>query len=157
MPHSHSFDADAYQARVNERVPKSRTLLMCVRAFWTGGLICCVGQAVHDLLDLCFLMSKDELSAATSVIMVFLGAFLTGIGVYDRIGSYAGAGSVVPITGFANSVVAPAIEFRPEGLILGVAARMFNIAGPVLVYGITSSVLVGVVYAVIAWAQGGML
>ena len=157
MHSKHPFNAEAYRARVKERAPKSRTLMMCFRAFWTGGLICCVGQAVHDLLDLCFLMSKDELSAATSVIMVFLGAFLTGIGVYDRIGAYAGAGSVVPITGFANSVVAPAIEFRPEGLILGVAARMFNIAGPVLVYGITSSVLVGVVYAVIAWAQGGML
>ena len=143
------YDAKEYQQRVNERVPKSRTLLMCLRAFWTGGLICCIGQAVHDLLGLLFVLTKDELSGATAIVMVFLGAFLTGIGVYDRIGAYAGAGSVVPITGFANSVVAPAMEYKPEGLIMGVAAKMFDIAGPVLVYGITSSIGVGIIYCII--------
>ena len=105
-----------------------------------------MGQGVRDLLDHFFMLSADQLSAATAAVMVFFGAFLTGVGVYDVIGSYAGAGSVVPITGFANSVVAPAIEFKPEGLVMGVAAKMFNLAGPVLVYGIGSSVIVGIVY-----------
>ncbi len=145
------YDAEAYRQRVNERAPRSRAPLMCFRAFWTGGLICCVGQAVHDLLYYFLPLTQTELASATAVVMVFFGALLTGIGVYDRIGSYAGAGSVVPITGFANSVVAPAIEFRPEGLVMGVAAKMFNLAGPVLVYGITSSILVGIVY----WIIGG--
>ena len=118
---------------------------MCVRAFWTGGLICCVGQAIHDLLDYFFMLSKAQLSSATTIIMIFFGALLTGIGVYDRIGAYAGAGSVVPVTGFANSVVAPAIEYKPEGLVMGVAAKMFDLAGPVLVYGIGSSILAGLI------------
>lgn len=140
------FNAQAYQAQVRAQMPRSRTGRMCVRAFWTGGLICCVGQAVSDLLDLWFALSGDQLAAATAIIMVFFGALLTGLGVYDRIGAYAGAGSVVPITGFANSVVAPAIEFKPEGLVMGVAAKMFNLAGPVLVYGIGSSVVAGLCY-----------
>ena len=142
------FDAQAYQERVLEQMPKSPTGKMCLRAFWTGGLICCVGQAVGDLLDYFFMLSNDQLASATAIVMVFFGAFLTGIGVYDRIGSYAGAGSVVPITGFANSVVAPAIEFKPEGLVMGVAAKMFNLAGPVLVYGIGSSIIVGLIYLI---------
>lgn len=108
------FDAEVYRAQVNASVPKSRTSMMCLRAFWTGGLICCVGQAISDLYDYFFVLTEQQLSTATAVTMVFLGALLTGIGVYDRIGAYAGAGSVVPITGFANSVVAPAIEFKPE-------------------------------------------
>ena len=143
------FNAPRYRRRVNDRMPKSPTLLFCLKAFWVGGLICCVGQAVGDLLDHYWILGEDQLSAWTAVIMVFLGAFLTGIGVYDQIGAYAGAGSVVPITGFANSVVAPAMEFKPEGLVMGVTAKMFNIAGPVLVYGVGSSVLVGLIYCLI--------
>ena len=140
------FDPQDYQQQVLERMPKSPTGRMCLRAFWIGGLICCVGQGVSDLLDHFFMLSNDQLAAATAGVMVFFGALLTGIGVYDVIGSYAGAGSVVPITGFANSVVAPAIEFKPEGLVMGVAAKMFNLAGPGLVYGIGSSVIVGIIY-----------
>ncbi len=139
------FDAARYRERVKQRAPKSKTLLFCLRAFWVGGLICCVGQAVRDLLDYCFPLTEDELSAATAIILVFAGGFLTAVGVYDQIGAYAGAGSVVPITGFANSVVAPAIEYRPEGLVMGVGAKLFSIAGPVLVYGIGSSIIVGLV------------
>ncbi|MEG1524192.1 MAG: stage V sporulation protein AC [Clostridia bacterium] len=131
--------------RVSNRMPKSRTLPYCLKAFWVGGLICCIGQAIQDLLDYFFILTQEQLSAGTAIIMVFLGAFFTGIGIYDKIGAYAGAGSVVPITGFANSVVAPAIEFRPEGLVMGVAAKMFNLAGPVLVYGIGSSIIAGLV------------
>ena len=140
------FDANAYRERVLAQMPKSPTGKMCLRAFWTGGLICCIGQAVRDLLDYFFALSGDQLAAATAIVMVFFGAFLTGIGVYDKLGAYAGAGTVVPITGFANSVVAPAIEFKPEGLVMGVAAKMFNLAGPVLVYGIGSSILAGLLF-----------
>ena len=137
------FDATAYQKRVKKRAPKSQTLQFCLRAFWVGGLICCFGQAISDLLSRWFHLPEDALSAATAIILVFAGGFLTAMGVYDQIGAYAGAGSVVPITGFANSIVAPAIEYRPEGLVMGVAAKLFSIAGPVLVYGIGASILAG--------------
>lgn len=93
-----------------------------------------------------FQYSIEETSALTSIIMVFIGALLTGVGIYDKIASFAGAGTVVPITGFANAVVAPAIEFKKEGFVFGVAAKMFTIAGPVLVYGIGSSVIIGLIY-----------
>ncbi len=141
-----NFHAERYRQQVNANMPRSKVLKQCCRAFWTGGLICCVGQAVSDIMDWLFLLTPKQLSSVTAIIMVFFGALLTGIGVYDKIGAYAGAGSVVPITGFANSVVAPAIEYRPEGLVMGVAAKMFNIAGPVLVYGIGSSILVGLLW-----------
>ena len=95
-----------------------------------------------DRLDLCVITSP----MFTSVVLIFLGTTLTGIGIYDKIGKYAGAGSVVPITGFANSVCAPAMEFRREGLVMGLGAKLFTVAGPVLTYGITASILVGVVY-----------
>ena len=93
-----------------------------------------------------FQYSIEDTSALTSIIMVFLGALLTGIGIYDKIANFAGAGTVVPITGFANAVVAPAIEFKKEGFVFGVAAKMFTIAGPVLVYGMGSSVIIGLIY-----------
>ena len=136
-------DAKAYQQRVNERIPRSRTLQSCLRAFWTGGLICCVGQGIGDALRALFVLTAEEVAAWTAILLVFLGALLTALGVYDRIGKYAGAGSVVPITGFANAMVAPAIEFRQEGLVTGVGAKMFSIAGPVIVFGVSASVLAG--------------
>lgn len=137
------FDAKAYQQRVNERIPRSRTLQSCLRAFWTGGLICCVGQGIGDALRALFVLTAEEVAAWTAILLVFLGALLTALGVYDRIGKYAGVGSVVPITGFANAMVAPAIEFRQEGLVTGVGAKMFSIAGPVIVFGVSASVLAG--------------
>lgn len=137
------FDAKAYQQRVNERIPRSRTLQSCLRAFWTGGLICCVGQGIGDALRALFVLTAEEVAAWTAILLVFLGALLTALGVYDRIGKYAGAGSIVPITGFANAMVAPAIEFRQEGLVTGVGAKMFSIAGPVIVFGVSASVLAG--------------
>ena len=91
-------------------------------------------------------LSGDELAGATSIVLIFLGCFLTGLGVYDRIGRYAGAGSIVPITGFANSVTSPAIEFKTEGWIFGMAAKMFTVAGAIIVFGVFSGVLVGLVY-----------
>ena len=143
------FQKEKYQAWVNRYMPKSRTLLFVCRAFWTGGLICCIGQLVSDFGRLVLRLPEDPLSAFTAIVMVFLGASLTGLGVYDKIGAYAGAGSVVPITGFANSVVAPAMEFKPEGYVLGVGAKMFTIAGPVIIYGTVSSVLCGLIYCIL--------
>lgn len=139
-----------YQRRVNEKMPKSKTFLQCVRAFISGGIICCIGQLIHDFAKLVLNFSESNVAAFTAIVLVFLGATLTGIGVYDNIGSWAGAGSVVPITGFANSIVSPAMEFKREGYVLGLGAKMFSIAGPVLVYGISASVLVGLIACLIS-------
>ena len=117
------------------------------RAFWVGGLICVLGQAIADAGIHWLDMNARTASSLTSITLVFLTALLTGVGVFDKLGKYAGAGSFVPITGFANAMVSPALEFRREGLVLGLGAKLFSIAGPVLVYGIGASVLVGVVYA----------
>ncbi len=132
-----------YQALVKLRSPKSKTVLMCIRAFLVGGLICSIGQVVQFIGSSSLHLEEEDVAVFTAIVMVFLGATLTGIGIYDKIGSFAGAGSVVPITGFANSIVAPAMEHKPEGYIMGVGAKLFSIAGPVLVYGISSSILVG--------------
>ncbi len=139
-----------YQQRVNEKMPRSKTFSQCVRAFVAGGLICCIGQAVRAFGEATLKLDQDGVAALTAIVMVFLGATLTGIGVYDKIGSWAGAGSIVPITGFANSIVSPAMEFKREGLILGTAAKMFTIAGPVLVYGVGASVIVGLITCLLA-------
>ena len=139
-----------YQQRVNEKMPRSKTLSQCVRAFVAGGLICCIGQAVRAFGETTLQLDQDGVAALTAIVMVFLGATLTGLGVYDKIGSRAGAGSIVPITGFANSIVSPAMEFKREGLILGTAAKMFTIAGPVLVYGVGASVIVGLITCLVA-------
>ena len=136
------FDAEAYQADVARRMPKSPVVLQCAKAYLVGGLICVLGQGIHDLA-LLFNLSDADASKVTSMTLIALTALLTGVGVFDRIASFAGAGTVVPITGFANSIVAPAMEYRPEGVVLGVGAKLFTIAGPVLVYGIGASVLAG--------------
>lgn len=139
----------AYEAKVREKMPKSRTLLQCIKAFLSGGIICCIGQVVSDLGSMCFTFTEDMNSCFTSAIMIFIGALLTGLGVYDQIGRFAGAGSVVPITGFANSIVAPAMEFKREGYVMGVGGNMFSLAGPVLVYGISTSVVIGIIYCIV--------
>ena len=134
-----------YADKVKRLTPDSNIVRDCLRAFWVGGVICCIGQALNmlgDKLQLCDTTGP----MFTSVVMIFIGTTLTGLGVYDRIGKYAGAGSVVPITGFANSVCAPAMEFRREGMIMGLGAKLFTVAGPVLTYGITSSILAGLIY-----------
>ncbi|MGI6030232.1 MAG: stage V sporulation protein AC [Eubacteriales bacterium] len=132
--------ADYLQKRVNP----SPMWKNCLMAFWTGGLICTVGEFFRQLYTSRG-WSVDEVSAATSITMVLLGALFTGLGVYDKAARYAGAGTIVPITGFANSVVSPALEFKSEGLVMGTGAKMFIVAGPVLVFGITASVLYGLV------------
>lgn len=129
----------------NEVSPKSHLLRNCFRAFFVGGILCDIGQFFNSYFTRIG-MAKDDISILVSIVMVFLGALLTGIGFYNKLASYAGAGSLVPITGFANSIVSPAMEFKKEGFIFGVGAKMFVIAGPVLVYGIGSSVIVGIIY-----------
>lgn len=138
-----------YQKYIEKKTPNSTLFKDIILAFTIGGLICCIGQAITDLL-LSFGLEKDVATSFTSVIMIFLGALLTGLGIYDKIAKFAGAGTVVPITGFANSVVSPAMEFKSEGLVLGLAAKMFIIAGPVIVYGILSSFIAGIVYYIVS-------
>ena len=135
-----------YIEYVSSITPKTNEKRSLFRAFWVGGTICVIGQLIRYLLQFFLGLYGDALASVTSIILIFLGSLLTGLGVYDRIGKYAGGGSIVPITGFANSIVSPAMEYKSEGYVMGVGAKMFTVAGPVLVYGISSSVLVGIIY-----------
>ena len=131
-----------YSQYVKRKSPNSKLLPNMLRAFLIGGLICAAGQGIINGYKSAGL-SEENAATAASITLVFIGAFLTGVGVYDDIAKRAGAGTLVPITGFANSVVAPALEFKAEGYITGTAVKMFTIAGPVIVFGIASSVLYG--------------
>ena len=135
----------SYQEYVNKKSPNSPILKNCFNAFWVGGLICLIGQLISSY---CIYngISTEEAGTITSIILIFLSAFLTSINIFNRIGKFAGAGSLVPITGFANSIVSPAMEYKSEGFIMGVGAKMFTVAGPVLVYGISASILVGILF-----------
>lgn len=138
-------------AKLAPKSKEGRTLLF---AFLVGGLICMIGQGVSDLFKLLIPQGDEKvIGQLTSIAMIFLGALLTGFGIYDRIGKYAGGGSIIPITGFANSVVSPAMEYRSEGMVFGVMCKMFVIAGPIIVSGIASSVAVGCVYWLIGALQ----
>ena len=134
-----------YQKLVSDAAPKSPIYKDCFNAFWIGGLICTLGQL---LINGYSALGLDETNAGTaaSMTLVVLAALLTGLSVYDDIAKVAGAGTLVPITGFANSIAAPAVEFKTEGMILGTAAKMFTIAGPVIVYGVSASVVYGAIY-----------
>lgn len=134
-----------YQKYVDEKTPNSPIWLNILKAFIVGGIICLIGQFIADYLTSRGL-DKDTVSSTTSIALIFIGIFLTSINMYNRIGKFAGAGSIVPITGFANSIASPAIEFKSEGLVLGVGAKLFQVAGPVLVYGISTSIVVGLLY-----------
>lgn len=136
----------AYQAYVKKKAPKSLLWYDCLKAFWVGGLICVIGEAIRMLYQEGFSLPESEAGTWTSITLIFFGALLTGLGIYDKIGKYAGAGSVVPITGFANGIASPAMEYKPEGYVLGTGAKMFVIAGPVIVYGTCVSSLVGLIY-----------
>lgn len=145
------MDSKQYAEYIDKNAPRTWELKTLFIAFGVGGLICMIGQAFSDLYK--FLMPeapKAMIGAITSSTMIFLGAFLTGLGIYDKIGSVAGAGSIIPITGFANSIASPAMEFRKEGIVFGLMAKMFVIAGPVIVTGVVSSVTVGFIYWLIA-------
>ena len=139
---------EEFKVMVKKASPKSGTLANCVKAFAVGGGICVLGQVVSNLLSY-YDLSTDERAMVTSIVLVFLASVLTGLGLYEKIGKFAGAGSIVPITGFSNSMTAPAIEFKKEGYIFGVGAKMFVIAGPVIVYGTLASVVVGLIYYLI--------
>ena len=134
-----------YAQLVERLSPKSDFAQGLFRAFWVGGVICMIGQGINDIFCLGLKWGAQACATGTSICLIFLSALLTGIGVYDKIGKYAGAGSIVPITGFSNSVISPAMEFRREGLVMGVGAKLFTLAGPVLVYGICSSIIVGLI------------
>lgn len=137
--------AKQYQQRVKQISPKHNIWRNCFRAFIVGGTICIIGQFITDLL-INYGVEKGEAATLTSIVLIFFGALLTGLDIYDNIAKFAGAGTVVPITGFANAIVASAIEFKKEGYIFGVGSKMFTIAGPVIVYGVISSVIVGILY-----------
>ena len=137
-----------YLEYVKRIEPRSKHFKNCLSAFGVGGLICSIGQFLRFMLEYAGL-SGDELAGSVSIILIFISCLLTGFGVYDRIGRHAGAGSIVPITGFANSVASPAIEFKTEGWIYGMAAKMFTVAGPIIVFGVFSGVLVGIIYSII--------
>lgn len=137
-----NMNKEDYQKLAENKVPKPTYMKNIVLAFLVGGVICVIGQWISNFL-LRQGYSEDMVPVGTSIILVFTGALLTGLGVYDKIGKFGGAGAAVPITGFANSIVAPAMEYKREGFIFGVASNMFMIAGPVLVYGVGSSIIVG--------------
>lgn len=134
-----------YSQLVKEKSPNSPVFMNCIKAFLIGGLICLLGQGLTNLYTYLGVAEKDA-KTLTSVTLVFLGVLLTTLDIYGKIAKHAGAGTLLPITGFANSVAAPAIEFKSEGYILGVGAKMFTIAGPVIVYGTLASVIYGVIY-----------
>ena len=143
-----------YDALVKEMMPASPIWKDCANAFWIGGLICVIGQFFINRYASQGL-DKEMAGTAASMTLVALSALLTGLSLYDNIAKHAGAGTLVPITGFANSIAAPAVEFKTEGMILGTAAKMFTIAGPVIVYGVSASVVYGFVYWIIQMVMGG--
>ena len=136
-----------YQEYVDKKSPNSPILKNCFNAFWVGGLICSIGQVI---LSICKQrgLSVETSGTIVSIILIGISAFLTGLNIFNIIGKFAGAGSLVPITGFANSIVAPAMEYKSEGYVMGVGGKMFTVAGPVLVFGISASIIVGLIYLI---------
>lgn len=136
---------EEYNNYVDKKSPNSPILKNCFNAFWVGGLICSIGQIIFDF---CKFKGMDVTNSNTvvSIVLIAISAFLTSLNVFNKIGKFAGAGSLVPITGFANSIVSPAIEYKSEGYVMGVGGKMFTVAGPVLVFGISASIIVGLVY-----------
>lgn len=146
MTNNNIMSGTAYLKYVAKITPKSNEKRSLLNAFLVGGFICSIGQFIRYMFMLFGDFTGDELAMATSMVLIFIGVLLTGFGVYDNIGKHAGGGSIVPITGFANSVASPAMEFAREGLIYGIASKMFVVAGPIIVYGVTGSVIVGLIY-----------
>lgn len=136
-----------YQNYVDKKSPNSPILKNCFNAFWVGGLICSIGQIIMDICQSRGL-SQEISGTVVSIILIGLSAFLTGLNIFNKIGKFAGAGSLIPITGFANSIVSPAMEYKSEGYVMGVGGKMFTVAGPVLVFGISASIIVGLVYMI---------
>ena len=136
-----------YDKLVKEKSPNSPILRDCFNAFWVGGLICSIGQII---LDFCIFKGMDATLASTvvSIALIAISALLTSLNIFNRIGKFAGAGTLIPITGFANSIVYPAIEYKSEGYVMGVGGKIFTVAGPVLVFGISTSIIVGIIASI---------
>lgn len=145
-PPTINVSAEEYKKMSQNASPKPNVLKNSVRAFLVGGLICSIGQIIINSYMIYGGLAKLPAQTAGTASMIFLGALLTGLGVYDEIGRFAGAGSIVPVTGFANSMVSPALEYKREGYVFGVGGKLFTIAGPILVYGISASIIVGIIY-----------
>lgn len=139
------YSQQKYDELVKQVSPNSPIVTNCIKAFVVGGFICCIGQFITNTLTNMGL-EKEVTTSYTAIILIFIGVLLTGLNLYGKIGKFAGAGSIVPITGFANSVASPAMEFKKEGFILGLGAKMFVVAGPVIVYGTVTSMVVGLIY-----------
>ena len=151
------YTKQEYQEYLEKKSPNSSLPKDMLAAFVVGGTICVIGQAIFDIYKNVGGMSDDAAKTAISITMIFLGAFLTGIDVYGKLAKFGGGGTLVPITGFANAIVSPAMEFKREGLVMGLAAKMFSIAGPVLVYGICASAAIGAIYYICGFFTGGAL
>lgn len=136
-----------YQNYVDKKSPNSPILKNCFNAFWVGGLICTIGQII---LNICKERGFNTETSGTivSILLIGIAAFLTGLNLFNKIGKFAGAGSLIPITGFANSIVSPAMEYKSEGYVMGVGGKMFTVAGPVLVFGISTSIIIGIIYLI---------
>lgn len=136
-----------YQKYVDKKSPNSSIIKNCFNAFWVGGLICSIGQIIMNICQNKGI-SQEISGTIVSIILIGISAFLTGLNIFNKIGKFAGAGSLIPITGFANSIVSPAMEYKSEGYVMGVGGKMFTIAGPVLVFGISTSIIVGIIYLI---------
>lgn len=143
---------EAYNKYVDAVTPKHNSFINCINAFWVGGFICIIGQAINDLMISQFDCSKDDAASWTSMFLVLLSVLLTGFNLYKKIAKYGGAGALVPITGFANSVAAPTIEYQKEGEVFGKGVKVFTIAGPVILFGIFTSWVLGVIYWILTLA-----
>lgn len=141
---------EAYNQYVSAKIPKTRPWPSLFNSFWVGGVICLIGQGINDLLLVIFPnLSQQSAWSSTLIILIFFASLLTGLGVFDQIGKYAGGGTIIPITGFSNSIASPSIESKSEGIVYGICVKMFTIAGPVIVFGTVASILVGIIYWVI--------
>lgn len=140
-----STNKQQYDKMTKKASPPSPALKNCLNAFWTGGLVCSIGEALKYLFEY-LKFNEDETKASVSVTLIIITAILTGIGIFDKIAKVAGAGTIVPITGFANSVVSPAMEFKTEGSVLGTAANIFKLSGPVILYSTTAALIYGIIY-----------
>lgn len=149
-----SMDSKDYKQIAKKHEPKRNVWLNCLRAFLVGGIICVIGQAVQEFFKAVFDMTEREAANPTVAVLIILSIILTSLGVYDKIAQWAGAGSAVPVTGFANSMCSSALESRSEGLVLGVGANMFKLAGSVIVFGVVAAFVVGLIYAIFG-IQGG--
>lgn len=144
-----SINKNNYNEYVKRKTPNSPIFKNCVKAFCVGGLICIIGEIIGDFIVYAGVES-EQAKKITPIILIFIGGALTAAGVYDKIGKFAGGGSIIPITGFANSIVSSAMEFKKEGLVMGLGSKIFTVAGPVIVFGAVASVFYGLIYCIIS-------